>query len=75
MPNPKRKHSPHRRDCRRSANSKLSMPNPSKCPNCNVAKLPHRVCSGCGFYNGEFVVISKNVKKSDEAQQQGLVKK
>jgi large subunit ribosomal protein L32 len=51
------------------------MPNPSKCPNCNVAKLPHRVCSGCGFYNGEFVVISKNVKKSDEAQQQGLVKK
>ncbi|MDR2666437.1 MAG: 50S ribosomal protein L32 [Endomicrobium sp.] len=74
MPNPKRKHTPHRRDCRRSANSKLDMPNPSKCPNCNVAKLPHKVCTKCGFYNGK-LVMPENVKKSVEISQQGVIKK
>jgi len=74
MPNPKRKHTPHRRDCRRSANSKLDVPNTSKCPNCSVAKLPHKVCFECGFYNGK-LVVSKNVKKSIETLQHGVVKK
>jgi large subunit ribosomal protein L32 len=66
MPNPKRKHTPHRRDCRRSANSKLDMPNPGKCSNCGVSKLPHRVCLECGFYNGVLVAVPKKIKKSAE---------
>ncbi|MDR3253859.1 MAG: 50S ribosomal protein L32 [Endomicrobium sp.] len=66
MPNPKRKHTPHRRDCRRSANSKLDMPNLSKCSNCGVAKLPHKICQECGFYNGK-LIMSKKVKKSAES--------
>lgn len=75
MPNPKRRHTPHRRDCRRSANSKLNAPNPSKCSNCNVAKLQHKVCSVCGFYNGKFIV-SENVKKPVETPlQKGVAKK
>ncbi|GMO64717.1 MAG: 50S ribosomal protein L32 [Endomicrobiia bacterium] len=74
MPNPKRKHTPHRRDCRRSANSKLDIPNPSKCPNCNVAKLPHKVCSKCGFYNGK-LIMPENVRKSVETSQQEVIKK
>jgi large subunit ribosomal protein L32 len=68
MPNPKRKHTPHRRDCRRSANSKLDIPNLSICSNCSTAKLSHRICHKCGFYNGE-LVISIKMKKSAEIQQ------
>jgi large subunit ribosomal protein L32 len=59
VPNPKRKHTPHRRDCRRSANSKLDMPNLSKCSNCGIAKMPHNVCLNCGFYNDKFVMSKK----------------
>ncbi|MDR2437376.1 MAG: 50S ribosomal protein L32 [Endomicrobium sp.] len=69
MPNPKRKHTPHRRDCRRSANSKLNAPNAGKCPNCGVAKMPHMVCPECGFYNGK-LIVAKKVKKCEEEQTQ-----
>ncbi|MDR1720812.1 MAG: 50S ribosomal protein L32 [Endomicrobium sp.] len=70
MPNPKRKHTPHRRDCRRSANSKLEMPNLSNCPNCNAAKRPHKVCLECGFYNGKLIIMTKNVKKPVDGEGQ-----
>jgi len=26
------------------------------CPNCGDAKVPHRVCSNCGYYRGEPVL-------------------
>jgi len=62
---PKRKHSKARRDKRRSANSKLFAANLSVCPQCKKAKLPHRVCPFCGYYNGKPVVImeTKEEKK------------
>ena len=63
MPNPKRKHTPHRRDCRRSANSKITAENSNKCSNCGAPKMPHRVCSECGFYNGK-LIVPKKVKKT-----------
>jgi len=69
VPNPKRKHTPHRRDCRRSANSRLEIPNSSRCPNCSAAKLPHKVCPECGFYNSK-LVVTRNVKKPAGAQQE-----
>jgi large subunit ribosomal protein L32 len=74
MPNPKRKHTPHRRDCRRSANSKLNTPNAGKCPNCGVAKMPHRICPECGFYNGK-LIVAKKVKKHKKEQPQQEVEK
>jgi large subunit ribosomal protein L32 len=74
MPNPKRKHTPHRRDCRRSANSKLNPPNVSKCSNCGAAKMPHKVCSECGFYNGK-LIVAKSVKKVEQEQTQQKVEK
>ncbi|MDR3307227.1 MAG: 50S ribosomal protein L32 [Endomicrobium sp.] len=74
MPNPKRKHTPHRRDCRRSANSKLDAPNASKCSNCGAAKMPHRVCPECGFYDGK-LIVAKKVKKVQEEQTQQEVEK
>lgn len=69
MPNPKRKHSPSRRDSRRAANWKIELFEPSKCPNCGAAKLPHRVCIACGFYNNE-LIIPRKVKKKAETQGQ-----
>ncbi|MDR1928517.1 MAG: 50S ribosomal protein L32 [Endomicrobium sp.] len=64
MPNPKRKHTPHRRDCRRMANSKLKYPNLSKCSNCGFVKIPHNVCLKCGFYNNESIIVVKKENKN-----------
>lgn len=55
MANPKRRHSKSRRDKRR-ANWKIVPVNLSICPQCNQPKLPHRVCSNCGYYKGRKVI-------------------
>ena len=52
---PKRKMSKCRRDGRR-ANWKLTAPSLVECPQCHEAKLPHHVCSECGYYDGKEVV-------------------
>jgi len=62
MPNPKKKHSQSRRDSRRAANWRVSAGNASKCPQCSAARMPHRVCPSCGFYNGELIVAKKEKK-------------
>lgn len=54
---PKRKHSKARRDKRRSANSRVFAASLSICPHCRKARLPHRVCPHCGYYNGKPVII------------------
>lgn len=58
MGNPARKFSKGRRDSRRAANVKLSIPGIVECPQCHEMKLAHRVCKNCGFYKG-IEVISK----------------
>lgn len=68
MPNPKRKHTASRRDSRRAANWKIEAPNANKCPNCGAAKMPHRICPSCGFYNGKLVVPKKEKKKAEGAE-------
>lgn len=60
---PKRRHSKARRDKRR-AQWKAKSPNLSRCPQCGVPKLPHRVCSECGYYEGKEIVPPK--KKEGE---------
>ncbi|MDR1695129.1 MAG: 50S ribosomal protein L32 [Endomicrobium sp.] len=70
MPNPKRKHTPHRRDSRRSANSKLAAPSSSKCPNCGAVKQPHKVCPECGFYKGKLIIPRKVKKTAQESRQE-----
>ena len=70
MPNPKRKHTPSRRDSRRASNCVVKSGNSSKCPQCGVAKMPHRICPSCGFYNGELITPKKDKKKKTEEQQQ-----
>ena len=66
MPNPKRKHSPARRDSRRAANWKLETKSLSSCPACGAMRLPHRVCAACGTYNGKIEVVRKEKKKDDQ---------
>ena len=53
---PKRKTSKAKRDSRRAANAKLTVPNTIECPQCHEPKLPHRVCAACGYYKGSEVI-------------------
>jgi large subunit ribosomal protein L32 len=46
----------------------LDAPNSSKCPNCGLPKMPHRICPDCGYYNGK-LIIAKKVKKSKQEQE------
>lgn len=41
---------------RRSANDRVKAPSRSVCPQCGEIKLPHRVCSSCGYYNNREVI-------------------
>ena len=54
-PNPKKKHS-KRRQGGTWANYKLRPMTLAECPQCHSAKLPHRVCRSCGYYNGREVL-------------------
>jgi large subunit ribosomal protein L32 len=53
---PKKKTSKSKTRSRRSSAWRLDAPSRSVCPNCNAAKLPHVVCSNCGWYKGRYAV-------------------
>jgi len=53
---PKRKTSRSKTRSRRAANWRLAAPARSLCPNCGAVKLPHTVCSNCGWYRGRQVM-------------------
>jgi large subunit ribosomal protein L32 len=58
---PKKRTSKMRRDRRRAANSNLrSSVQVIKCSNCGAPVMPHRVCAGCGFYDGKQVKAGKD---------------
>ncbi|RMH68282.1 MAG: 50S ribosomal protein L32 [Gemmatimonadetes bacterium] len=52
---PKRRHSKSRSRKRRT-HWKLKQPGLSVCPACGAAKMPHRVCTSCGEYNGRTIL-------------------
>jgi len=52
---PKKKTSKAKRDKRR-ANDALKSPAKATCSNCGEVKIPHNVCSSCGYYNGKKIV-------------------
>lgn len=49
MPNPKRRHSKHRKRIRRS-HMALTPSQLVSCPRCGSTKKSHRVCDNCGHY-------------------------
>lgn len=63
-PLPKRRHS-KRRQGKRDAAIRLTLPDVLSCSNCGKPVLPHRVCPACGYYAGRAVVVKqeKTTKK------------
>ncbi|MBR6740184.1 MAG: 50S ribosomal protein L32 [Clostridia bacterium] len=57
---PKGKTSKARRDTRRNSHWKISLPGLVTCPKCGAARLPHRMCKSCGYYNDRAVVKTEN---------------
>lgn len=55
---PKRRHSKARTRTRRSQ-WKINATQSSTCPQCHEPRLPHRVCSSCGYYKGRKVADVK----------------
>jgi len=55
MPVPKRKTSKSKRDMRRT-HQKVAVPNPTTCPQCGEAVMPHHACPSCGSYKGRTVI-------------------
>ena len=43
----------------RSSQWKMSAPNLVECPHCKQLIQSHRVCSSCGYYDGELKLADK----------------
>lgn len=56
---PKRKTGKSATRSRRSANMNMTAKNLVECPKCHAMKLPHRVCTECGSYNGREVISAE----------------
>jgi large subunit ribosomal protein L32 len=54
-PLPKKKHSKGRKGNKASHHA-LTAITVGECPQCHSARLPHRVCLSCGYYNGRQVI-------------------
>lgn len=61
---PKGKVSKARRNSRRAANWKLSLPGIVKCPKCSKMKLAHHVCKNCGYYDGQEIIKVNTEEKA-----------
>lgn len=59
MPVPKQKKGRGATHTRRSANMKIDAPSRSVCPRCGAVKLPHHVCSNCGYYKDREVIVTE----------------
>ena len=66
MANPKKKHTPMRGRMRRASNFRLVVGSLSRCSQCGVAVMSHRVCPACGYYKGELALAPKVKKDKKE---------
>jgi large subunit ribosomal protein L32 len=57
---PKKKTTKAKRDQRR-AHWKVTMPEISICPNCQVEVRPYHVCTACGMYQGRQILKKQPV--------------
>jgi len=63
MAMPKKRVSKQRKRTRR-ANWKLGVPGIVACPRCHAARLSHRACKKCGYYDGRKVMEVETAKKA-----------
>ncbi|MCA9680432.1 MAG: 50S ribosomal protein L32 [Kofleriaceae bacterium] len=64
----KRRRGPARTAQQRSAwmrKSGQNRPLVQGCPNCGSPRIPHRVCAGCGFYNGKKVAKARSTEAAE----------
>lgn len=62
---PKQRHTKSKRD-RRRIHLRLHLPKLVPCPKCGKLKLPHTVCSYCGYYKGREVIdVLKKIGKKE----------
>jgi len=64
---PKRKHS-KTRGLKRRTHWKIAKTTLVPCPQCKQAKLPHRVCLVCGYYDGRQVIEVKVKEKKKKSK-------
>lgn len=53
---PKKRQSKCRSRKRRANHMRITAPNVTLCPKCSEPKLPHHVCTSCGYYKGREVI-------------------
>ena len=63
MAEPKRRTSRSKTASRRAANRNIEAKKYNKCKKCGEPKLPHRMCSNCGTYDGKEVLEIKEKDK------------
>jgi len=71
MAEPKKRLTKSRSGARKSHDA-LKVASLSVCQNCKNTKLPHFVCSNCGFYNGKKVVKSAKESAIETKQKEQL---
>lgn len=70
MAEPKKKLSRARSGARKSHDA-LKASSLSVCEKCKSKKLPHTVCSECGFYNGKKISkVEKEIRAENEQKEQ-----
>lgn len=65
---PKRRTTRSKRDMRRAQHDKVTAPTLIACSHCGEAMVPHRVCAACGFYKGVQILVKKEKKPKEAAQ-------
>lgn len=71
MAEPKKRLTRSRSGARKSHDA-LKQSSLTICKNCKSTKLPHFVCSNCGFYNGKKIVKSKKETEIETKQKEQL---
>lgn len=59
----------HRND--RRANQTLELQPYSKCSHCGSQKMPHVICTNCGYYNGKQIIdVLKKLDKKERKKKE-----
>ncbi len=56
---PKKKKGKSKTMSRKAANMKFTPPSVAHCSRCGAPRMPHRVCSACGYYKNRQVLEVK----------------